>query len=243
MRILIASIIATTVVASAIGVAQAEIIVTVDKSAQRMTVTRDGEPLYNWPVSTGRSGYATRSGSYTAFRMEADHYSKEWDDAPMPHSIFFTKIGHAIHGSYATNKLGMPASHGCVRLSPANAATLFALVEREGLTKTKVVLIGSEQVALARSGVRNLRDQDGVRESRAPSPLNSNSSYEPDYAQRYFNPNEGNPQRDNGQQRYVSPNVEYRQQDRALPRYVSPNYGYVRPQYVQPQYGQPFYRY
>jgi lipoprotein-anchoring transpeptidase ErfK/SrfK len=65
--------------------------------------------------------------------MEADHYSKEWDDAPMPHSIFFTKIGHAIHGSYDTKKLGMPASRGCVRISPAHAATLFALVKQDGL--------------------------------------------------------------------------------------------------------------
>jgi 4-aminobutyrate aminotransferase-like enzyme len=75
-------------------------------------------------------------------------------DAPMPHSIFFTKIGHAIHGSYDTKKLGMPASHGCVRISPAHAATLFALVKQDGLVKTKVVLTGSEQVALAQRGVR-----------------------------------------------------------------------------------------
>ncbi len=243
MRILIASLISTTLAVALIGTAQAEIVVTVDKSAQRMTVKRDGEPLYSWPVSTGRSGYATPSGSYTAFRMEADHYSKEWDDAPMPYSIFFTKIGHAIHGSYATNKLGMPASHGCVRLSPTNAATLFALVEREGVTNTKVILIGSEQVALARNGVRNLRDQDDVRELWMLPPLNSNSGYDSDYAERYVNPNDGNPQRNIGQQRYVNPNGEYRQLDRAPPRYVSPNYGYARPQYIQPQYGQPFYRY
>ena len=62
-----------------------------------MTVTRGGETLYSWPVSTGRIGHATPSGSFSAFRMEAEHYSKEWDDAPMPNSIFFTKTGHAIH--------------------------------------------------------------------------------------------------------------------------------------------------
>lgn len=225
MRVLIASLIATALAASIIGPAQAEIVVTVDKSAQRMTVKHDAELLYSWPVSTGRSGYATPSGSYTAFRMEADHYSREWDDAPMPHSIFFTKIGHAIHGSYATNKLGMPASHGCVRLSPKNAATLFALVEREGVTNTKVVLIGSEQVALARSGVRNLRDQDDESEAQMSPSRDSNSRYESDYGRRYGNPY-----------------GEYWQQDRALPRYLSPNYGHARPQYVPPQYGQPFYR-
>src|SRR5262249_60346855 len=91
-------------------------------------------------------------GNYTAFRMEAEHFSREWDDAPMPHSIFFTKIGHAIHGTYDTKHLGAPVSHGCVRLSPSNAATLYAMVAPEGVTKTKVTLTRTEQIALARRG-------------------------------------------------------------------------------------------
>jgi L,D-transpeptidase catalytic domain len=125
------------------GPANASVLVSIDKSTQRMTVSVDGEHRYTWPVSTGRAGYATPSGSFRAFRMEEDHYSKEWDDAPMPHSIFFTGEGHAIHGSYETKRLGTPASHGCVRLSPAHAATLFALVKEEGLSSTKVVLTGN----------------------------------------------------------------------------------------------------
>ena len=83
--------------------------------------------------------------------MEEDHYSKEFDDAPMPHSIFFTKIGHAIHGTDSVNRLGNPASHGCVRLSRANAATLYALVQQQGVLNTTVTLTGSSQVALARN--------------------------------------------------------------------------------------------
>ena len=142
--------------------ARAAVLVTVDKSNQQMTVAVDGERRFTWPVSTGKTGYATPSGAWTAFRMEEDHYSKEWDDAPMPHSIFFTKDGHAIHGSFETKRLGMPASHGCVRLAPAHAATLFALVRREGLANTKVVLTGSEQVALAR------RKAGGDLAARAP---------------------------------------------------------------------------
>lgn len=141
------------------GTASAEILIKVDKSAQRMTVARDGEVLYRWPVSTGRNGYATPSGAHTAFRMEAAHFSKEWDNAPMPHSIFFTKLGHAIHGSYDIKRLGMPASHGCVRLSPANAASLYALVVKDGLANTKVVLSGSEQVALARVQERRMQQR------------------------------------------------------------------------------------
>ena len=82
--------------------------------------------------------------------MEKDHYSKEWDDAPMPHSIFFTRVGHAIHGSYETRKIGSPASAGCVRLEPENAETLFALVEKQGVLNTTVEVTGDVRVALAR---------------------------------------------------------------------------------------------
>jgi len=118
--------------------------VRIDKSAQQMIVSVNGVRRYHWPVSTGRSGYPTPSGTFIPFRLEADHYSKEWDDAPMPHSIFFTEKGHAIHGSFETRYIGSPASAGCVRLAPANAAKLFALVSEKGLWNTKIVLTGSE---------------------------------------------------------------------------------------------------
>jgi hypothetical protein len=208
MRSVIVWLISVVLAATATS-AQAEIIITVNKSAQRMTVVRDGQPLYNWPVSTGRSGYATPSGSFTAFRMEADHHSDEWDDAPMPHSIFFTKIGHAIHGTFDAKNLGKPASHGCVRLSPENAATLFDLVAQEGVTKTKVVLTGSEQVALGRRATGSPRV---AYESRIPIPLNSNVEYQrqdygpPSYADRPYGdvqPQYGQPQ--HGQPVYLYP--------------------------------------
>jgi hypothetical protein len=131
--------------------AQAKVAITVDKDAQQMTVAVDGVERYHWPVSSGLPSYETPNGSFRAFRMEEDHYSKEFDDAPMPHSIFFTKIGHAIHGTDSVNRLGSPASHGCVRLSRTNAATLYALVQEQGVLNTTVTLTGSSQVALARN--------------------------------------------------------------------------------------------
>jgi hypothetical protein len=70
-------------------------------------------------------------------------YSKQWDNAPMPNAIFFTKKGHAIHGTNEVRNLGRPASHGCVRLSPKHAATLYKLVEEKGLKRTEVVLTGT----------------------------------------------------------------------------------------------------
>jgi len=135
----------------AAGVAQAKVAITVDKDEQQMTVAVDGVERYHWPVSTGNPSHETPNGSFRAFRMEEDHYSKEFDDAPMPHSIFFTKVGHAIHGTDSVSRLGTPASHGCVRLSRANASTLYALVQREGVLNTTVSLTGSSQVALARN--------------------------------------------------------------------------------------------
>src|SRR6195256_3934163 len=133
------------------GAAQAKVAIIVDKDAQLLTVAVDGVQRYQWPVSTGNPSHETPNGSFRAFRMEEDHYSKEFDDAPMPHSIFFTKIGHAIHGTDSENRLGTPASHGCVRLSRANASTLYELVQRQGVLNTTVTLTGSSQIALARN--------------------------------------------------------------------------------------------
>src|SRR4249919_1637049 len=122
--------------------ASARILIAIDKSAQHMTVSQDGEQLYVWPVSTGQRGYDTPSGQFKPFRLEKDHFSREWDDAPMPHSIFFTTRGHAIHGTEHTRNIGRPASHGCVRLEPENARVLFGLVKQEGMANVRVVLSG-----------------------------------------------------------------------------------------------------
>ena len=115
----------------------------IDKASQKMTVLLDGVQQYEWPVSTGLRGYTTPSGTYTASSMNKIWYSRQWDDAPMPHAVFFTKDGHAIHATNETKRLGKPASHGCVRLSPENAALLYALVEKTGLENTHVVLVGN----------------------------------------------------------------------------------------------------
>src|SRR4051794_32336044 len=89
----------------AAGAADAAVQVTIDKNTQTMDVAVDGVHKWTFPVSSGLPKYETPNGTYRAFRMEADHFSKEWDDAPMPHSIFFTKIGHAIHGTDAARNL------------------------------------------------------------------------------------------------------------------------------------------
>jgi lipoprotein-anchoring transpeptidase ErfK/SrfK len=124
-------------IAGAPGVARANVQVEVDVGSQTMEVYVNGHLRHTWRVSIGRNGYETPSGEFSAKRMEEEWYSKQYDDAPMPHAVFFNG-GYAIHGTYDVKRLGRPASHGCVRLSPGNAARLYNLVEAHGLRHTRI---------------------------------------------------------------------------------------------------------
>lgn len=112
-----------------------DLLVTIDISAQTMSVRVDGVTEHRWAVSTGRKGYPTPKGTYRPVRLERMWYSTKYDNAPMPHSIFF-RGGYAIHGTTEVRNLGRPASHGCVRLAPANAAVLYSLVRQIGRDNT-----------------------------------------------------------------------------------------------------------
>ena len=138
MRIII--VLALTCVFGTRG--QAKVLIFVDKSSQQMSVSVDGVPRYQFTVSTGRKGYSTPNGTYHPKRMATTWFSKIYYNSPMPHSIFFHR-GFAIHGSYEINRLGGPASHGCIRLHPNNAAALFSLVQAEGMAATTIVVSGS----------------------------------------------------------------------------------------------------
>ena len=119
--------------------ASAAIVVEIDRAVQRMAVSVDGAPRYNWRVSTARRGYITPPGTYHPEMLARHWFSRKYYNSPMPHSIFFYG-GFAIHGSYEISHLGRPASHGCVRLDPSNAAILFGLVQREGTAATTIVI-------------------------------------------------------------------------------------------------------
>ncbi|WBJ99735.1 L,D-transpeptidase [Methylocystis parvus] len=110
--------------------ASATVRIHINLASQRMVVT-SAAGKHSWPVSTARPGYRTPRGVFSARSLQRIHYSSKYDDAPMPHSIFFSG-GYAIHGTYATSALGRPVSHGCVRLSPGHAAQLYGMVRREG---------------------------------------------------------------------------------------------------------------
>jgi hypothetical protein len=126
--------------------ASADVLIRIDKARQRMTVSVDGAPRHQWSVSTGRARFNTPNGTYAPQRLERRWFSRKYYNSPMPHSIFFHR-GYAIHGSYDISRLGGPASHGCVRLHPQHAATLFALVRSAGAGATTIVVAGETMIA------------------------------------------------------------------------------------------------
>jgi lipoprotein-anchoring transpeptidase ErfK/SrfK len=117
----------------------ANLVAKIDLSQQRLRVYKDGALAYNWPISSARKGYRTPTGTYRPIRMHKMWHSRKYDWSPMPHSIFFHG-GYAIHGTNAIKSLGRPASHGCVRLHPANARALYNLVKSVGPGRTRIVV-------------------------------------------------------------------------------------------------------
>jgi lipoprotein-anchoring transpeptidase ErfK/SrfK len=122
-----------------VAASAASLVASIDLSSQTMTVSQGGVVKHRWAVSTARKGFRTPTGSWTAKWASRHHKSRKYNMAPMPHSIFFYG-GYAIHGTYDLKRLGRPASHGCIRLHPDNAARFFSLATRAGLKNTKVVI-------------------------------------------------------------------------------------------------------
>lgn len=112
----------------------------IDLSSQRMHVYQNGHLKYTWKVSTARRGYRTPIGNYRPTRMHKRYFSKKYYNSPMPHSIFF-RGGYAIHGTNAVKRLGRVASHGCVRLHPANAAKLFSMIQKSGRSRARIKIV------------------------------------------------------------------------------------------------------
>jgi lipoprotein-anchoring transpeptidase ErfK/SrfK len=118
--------------------AQPSLEIVIEKAAQEMAVYVDGELRQVFPVSTGKRGHATPSGTFRPVWLTRMAYAPKYDNAPMPFSIFFTKHGHAIHATGHLQTLGRPVSHGCVRLTPEAAEWLYALVKHYGRHNTTI---------------------------------------------------------------------------------------------------------
>jgi lipoprotein-anchoring transpeptidase ErfK/SrfK len=124
------------------AVAQAErVVARVSISSQTMKVYHEGRHLFTWTVSTAKPGKVTPTGVYVgAEALSKHHRSRLYNNAPMPYAIFYD--GHyAIHGTDQIKRLGQPASNGCVRLDPDNAAILFQMVKAEGKDNLRVEIV------------------------------------------------------------------------------------------------------
>ncbi|MFA6964213.1 L,D-transpeptidase [Bosea sp. (in: a-proteobacteria)] len=132
---------------ASVGSAQAGVDVRVDIAAQRIQVTTTDGEAYNWAISSGRKGFRSPNGVYRPTRLEKNWYSRKYGGA-MPNAVFF-RGGYAIHGTTAVGALGRPASHGCIRLHPTNAAKLFALVKKHGASQTRIALNGAANDGLS----------------------------------------------------------------------------------------------
>jgi len=243
-----ASLMAAALALPCASAAFANIDIAIDKSTQQMSVAVDGAQRYTWPVSTGRPGYDTPNGTFKVNRMDADHFSQEWDNAPMPHTMFFDLHGHAIHGFFDVKHLGLAVSHGCVRLSPDHAATLFGLVKTEGMANTSVSIEGrtpgGENVPVARA---HLPDSETVYNNQpvqlAPQ-YGQQQEQQPPQQQPYYGgqqPPQQQPYYDGQQQAYSQPG--YGQRTYAQPQPYNGQgyngqayYGQQQGYYVQPGY-------
>ncbi|KEJ87994.1 L,D-transpeptidase [Sulfitobacter donghicola] len=140
MKILAAAILGASLLCTAPAVVDAgQLIAKVDVSEQTMRVYRDGKQIHKWRVSTARKGKVTPRGSWRAKTLSRHHKSSLYNNAPMPYSIFY-RGNYAIHGTNQISRLGRPASAGCIRLHPTNAAKLFAMTQQVGLRNMKVVV-------------------------------------------------------------------------------------------------------
>jgi hypothetical protein len=213
-HLLPASLLAAALALPLASPSHANILVTIDKTSQHMSVAVDGAQRYSWPVSTGRPGYETPNGTFKPNRMDADHLSQEWDNAPMPHTIFFDLHGHAIHGFFDVKHLGLPVSHGCVRLAPPNAAVLFDLVTAQGMGQTTVVIAGQTPGGRGPAMARQPAPEPVAGQ---PMPIEPNYGQQqqpyygqPAYGQRSYDQPSYGQQQYYGQPAYQQPQQYYR---------------------------------
>ncbi len=166
------------------------LLINIDLATQRMVVTENGAGKFTWAVSSARAGYRTPTGTFKPTWMSAMWYSRQYDMSPMPHSVFFSG-GTAIHATYATGQLGTPASHGCVRLSPKNAKTLYNMVSKHGKERTRITVHGQPKNGswnVASQKQRNVRRYAAMPYGYAPPGWYSGQYYRPAPSRSYYVP-------------------------------------------------------
>jgi lipoprotein-anchoring transpeptidase ErfK/SrfK len=131
----------------------------INLTTQKMTVSYGGKVQHSWAISSGARGFETPAGAFKPQWTAKLWHSRTYDMAPMPHAVFFNG-GIAVHATTSVGRLGSPASHGCVRLAPANAAQFYALVAKHGNVHTRITVNGrpnfNDEVASSRRSRQQL---------------------------------------------------------------------------------------
>jgi hypothetical protein len=120
----------------------------VKKAEQKLYLYVNGQLQAVWATSTGTTGHGTPNfdtrpdgriyNKYTSKKYPGGDYNGLGN---MPYAVFI-RGGFAIHGTGRGNwpKLGRPASHGCIRIHPDNAAVFNSLVRNAGIQNTWITV-------------------------------------------------------------------------------------------------------
>lgn len=146
----VAAVISTPAQAFEIDILKPVLVAKINISTQRMHVFVGGKKKHTFVVSTGADGYRTPTGTFRPYRKHRHYWSRQYDNSPMHYALFFHR-GYAVHATESTKYLGVPASYGCVRLHPRNAATLWKLVSKYGMGRTRFRLVGDWRDTVKRS--------------------------------------------------------------------------------------------
>ena len=124
----------------------------IDLQEQMAYLLQNGRPVLASPISSGRYGHLTKTGSFTILERERTHYSSMYGkivdargntvvadaDADMqvprggkfiPAPMNYFMRFHGADGMHAGYLPGYPASHGCVRMPQERAIAFFNAVQ------------------------------------------------------------------------------------------------------------------
>lgn len=109
---------------------------TVDAATHQMTVVRDGKKAETIPITTGKSGFETRSGTLVIMSKDGTvrmsdptlRGTGQFYDLTVSLAMRITPSGEYLHAApWSTGSQGWAnVSHGCIGMSTGNASWLFS---------------------------------------------------------------------------------------------------------------------
>ncbi len=122
------------------------LVITIDLEARVISAFRDGHEIGTAVALLGTPSHPTPTGTFPVLNKSREHFSRKYNNAPMPHSLWLTNTGIAIHGSPVTNGY---ASHGCIGVPDPFAEKLFAATKRGDkviITRGRMIGVGDKVI-------------------------------------------------------------------------------------------------